>query len=87
MARRGWGGDGDGDMAPRPGRREEEVCREFYLLATKVVVSEAELKLAKCRHAESWPTFCVICLLCSTEFLYLVGGVRPAPAKRCRLGR
>lgn len=49
----------------------------------KVAMSEAEVKLAKCRHAESWPTFFVSYVLCRTEFLCLVGGVRPAPGEGC----
>lgn len=62
-----------------------EVVKSTYVvgryLGTQVVTSEAELELAKCRDAESWPTF-VSYVLCSTEFLWMVGGVRPAPGKR-----
>ena len=49
-------GVGNGDLAHRPGMgrgRGQEECRRFYLLGRKVVTSEAGLKLANCRHAES----------------------------------
>lgn len=85
---------GNGDVAPRPGERGGEggagggeggVQKVSRVPLRKVALSEAEVKLAKCRHAESWPTFFVSYVLYSTEFLCLGGGVRPRAGEKVYL--
>lgn len=58
--------------------------RRVYLLSRKVVVSEAELKLAKCRHAESWPTF--LChMYCVVPSFYVGGRCPPRAGEKAYL--
>lgn len=47
-------------------------------------MSEAELKLAKCRHAESWPTF--LChMYCVVPSFYVSGRCPPRAGEKVYL--